>query len=123
MEVDGDEPAPQVFDVLRGDALETRSVQFGDVGTLFSGDGIECVWVRKLDEMIDPDWFQPDVADVIVVIQGRLKVEFESERHADRVVDPGTVVVLPAGVRCRAYRWPRDAHEATIFVATYTTGM
>ena len=94
--------------------LETRSVPFGDVGTLFSGDGIECVWVRKLDEEIGPDWFQADVADLIVVLQGRLNVEFESDSHDDRVVGPGNVLVLPAGVRCRAYRWPRDASEATI---------
>ena len=99
--------------------LETRSVPFGDVGTLFSGDGIECVWVRKLDEEIGPDWFQADVADLIVVLQGRLNVEFESDSHDDRVVGPGNVLVLPAKFNVRAYRWPRDASEATIFVATY----
>ena len=55
METERDKPGPRVFDVLGGEALETRSVPFGDVGTLFSGDGIECVWVRKLDEEIDPD--------------------------------------------------------------------
>lgn len=120
-ETERDKPGPRVFDVLGGEALETRSVPFGDVGTLFSGDGIECVWVRKLDEEIDPDWFQADVADLIVVLQGRLNVEFESDSHDDRVVGPGNVLVLPAGVRCRAYRWPRDASEATIFVATYAT--
>ena len=119
MEAEGDEPAPRVFDVLAGEALATRSVPFGDVGTLFAGDGIECVWVRKLDKQIDPDWFQADGADVIVVLQGQLKVEFESERHGDRVVEPGNVLVLPPGVRCRAYRWPRDAPDATIFVAIY----
>jgi hypothetical protein len=32
------------------------------------------------------------------------------------------VLVLPARERCRAYRWPRDAREATIFVAAYPTG-
>jgi uncharacterized protein YjlB len=89
---------------------------------LFAGDGVECVWVRKLGEEIDPGWFRADVADLIVVLQGRLKVEFESERHDDRVVGPGNVLVLPAGVRCPAYRWPRDAPEATIFVATYPAG-
>ena len=62
------------------------------------------------------------MADLIVVLQGRLNVEFESDSHDDRVVGPGNVLVLPAGVRCRAYRWPRDASEATIFVATYAAG-
>jgi hypothetical protein len=122
MEADADEPAPRVIDVVAGEALATRSVPFGDVGTLFTGDGIECVWVRKLDEEIDPDWFQADATDVIVVIHGHLKVGFESERDDDRVVGPGSLLVLPAGVRCRAYRWPRDAPDAAIFVATYPAG-
>src|SRR6266700_1864296 len=39
--------APQVFNVLRGEALERRSTPFGEVGTVFSGSGLELVWVSK----------------------------------------------------------------------------
>ncbi len=52
-----DEPALQVFNVLRGEASHVRSTTFGDVGTIFSGQGIELVWVSKLGEPVDPNWF------------------------------------------------------------------
>ena len=113
---------PRVLNVLRGEAMETRSTAFGEVGTLFSGPKIECVWVRKLDEQVDPGWFQSDQVDLMLVVQGGLKVEFESETYADTLLQVGDLLVLPAGVRCRAYRWPRDAQNASIFVAAYSTG-
>jgi hypothetical protein len=56
------------------------------------------------------------------VVQGQLKFEFESPGQPDRVLSAGEVLVLPAGARCRAYRWPRDAREATVFVAAYPAG-
>ncbi|HLQ57214.1 MAG TPA: hypothetical protein VK162_23450 [Streptosporangiaceae bacterium] len=31
----------------------------------------------------------------------------------------GDALVLPAGCRCRAYRWPPDAQEAAVFLAAY----
>jgi len=111
----------ELFNVLRGEAIETRRSPFGDVGPVFSGEGIELVWVSKLGEPVDPDWFEADQVDIILVVQGRLKVEFESPEQGDRVLEIGDVLVLPAGVRCRAYRWPRDAEEATVFVAAYPT--
>jgi hypothetical protein len=43
--------------VLQGDALARRSTPFGEVGSVFTGPGIECVWVRKHRDEIDPDWF------------------------------------------------------------------
>lgn len=116
------ERVPQVFNVLRAEATAVRSTPFGDVGTLFSAEGIECVWVNKADEQIDPDWFSSDRADLILVVQGQLKCEFESPELTDRVLGAGDLLVLPAGVRCRAYRWPRDARRAAIFVAAYPTG-
>lgn len=63
--------------------------------------------------------------DLILVIQGQLKFEFESPGLPDRVLGVGEVIVLPPGERYRAYRWPRDATEATeatIFVAAYPAG-
>ena len=114
-----DPVAPQVFNVLRGEASEVRSVPFGDVGTVFSGQGIEMVWVSKLAEPIDANWFSSLAVDLILVVQGQLKFEFEPPDLPDRVLSAGEVLVLPSGLRCRAYRWPRDASEATIFVAAY----
>ena len=119
---DPGEPSVQVFNVLRGEASQVRSTPFGDVGTVFSGRGIEMVWVSKLAEPIDENWFSSDEVDLILVIQGRLKFEFASSGQPDRVLTAGEVLVLPAGARCRAYRWPRDAREATVFVAVYPPG-
>jgi uncharacterized protein YjlB len=114
--------APHVFNVLLGQASQLRSTPFGDVGTVFSGQGIEMVWVSKLAEPIDENWFSSEEVDLILVVQGELKVEFESPSQPDRVLSVGEVLVLPAGQRCRAYRWPRDAPQATVFVAAYPTG-
>jgi hypothetical protein len=116
------EPALQVFNVLRGEASAIRSTPFGNVGTVFSGQGIELVWVSKLGERVDENWFSSDEIDLILVIQGQLKFEFESPGEPDRVIGVGEIVVLPAGARCRAYRWPRDSREAAVFVAAYPTG-
>ena len=116
---DDNQPAVQVFNVLRGEATEVRSTPFGDVGRVFSGEGIELVWVSKLGESVDENWFSSPGIDLILVIQGQLKFEFESPAEPDRVLGVGEALVLPAGARCRAYRWPRDASEATVFVAAY----
>lgn len=118
----GREPAVQVMRILRGEATQVRSTPFGDVGTVFSGRGIELVWVSKCDEPVDEDWFCPDDVDLILVVQGQLKFEFASAGEPDRVLGPGDVIVLPAGERCRAYRWPRDARQATVFAAVYPMG-
>jgi uncharacterized protein len=112
---------PQVFDVLRGEANHVRSTPFGDVGTVFSGRSMELVWVSKKGEPVDDSWFRMKAVDLIMVLQGQLKFEFASPDHDDRVLRAGELLVLPAEARCRAYRWPRDASEATIFVAAYPT--
>ena len=116
---DHDDAALQVFNVLRGDANHVRSTPFGDVGTVFSGRSMEMVWVSKRGEPVDDNWFRMKAVDLIIVLQGQLKFEFESPDHDDRVLGAGEVLVLPAEARCRAHRWPRDASEATIFVAAY----
>jgi uncharacterized protein len=118
---DHDDPALQVFNVLRGEAGHVRSTPFGDVGTLFSGRSMELVWVSKHGEPVDDSWFQMKAVDLIMVLQGQLKFEFDSADHDDRVLGVGEVLVLPPDARCRAYRWPRDAGQPTIFVAAYPT--
>jgi len=56
MTTDNSPSGLRVFNVLRGEAEQVRSVPFGDVGTVFSGQGIEMVWVSKLGEPIDANW-------------------------------------------------------------------
>ena len=80
------------------------------------------VWVSKLAEPIDESWFSSPEVDLILVVPGQLKFEFESPGSPDRVLSVGDVLVLPAGARCRAYRWPRDARVPTVFVAAYPAG-
>ncbi|HUA42247.1 MAG TPA: pyridoxamine 5'-phosphate oxidase family protein [Streptosporangiaceae bacterium] len=115
-----DDTPLQVFNVLRGEANHIRSTPFGDVGTVFSGRSMELVWVSKHGEPVDESWFRMKAVDLIMVLQGQLKCEFESPDHHDRVLGAGELLVLPAEARCRAYRWPRDAAQATIFVAAYS---
>lgn len=110
---------PRVFHILGRDALEIHESPFGGVGTIFSGEGVEAVWVEKRDEEIDPDWFSQPVVDLIYVVQGKLKVEFESSELAPCVLLPGDLLVLPQDTRCRAYRWPRDARQGAVFLAVY----
>jgi hypothetical protein len=110
---------PRICHILNKDALEVRDTPFGSVGKIFSGEGIEAVWVRKQNEDIDPDWFSQPTVDLILVVQGKLRVEFENPDLSPCVLEPGDLLVLPANTRCRAYRWPRDAREATVFVAVY----
>lgn len=112
--------APRVHNVLRGEAADdVRTTPFGQVGTVYSGSGIELVWVSKQAEAIDEGWFSSGEVDLMLVVQGQLKVEFEHADLPDRILDVGDVLVLPAGVRCRGYRWPREASDATVFVAAY----
>jgi len=62
---------------------------------VFSGHGIELVWVSKLGEPVDEDWFSSEEIDLILVVQGCLKFEFESPGQPDRVLGVGEVLVLP----------------------------
>ncbi len=110
---------PRIFHILRGDALEVRPSPFGSVGQIFRGQGIEVVWVKKQDEEIDPDWFSQPMVDLILVVQGKLWVEFERAELAPCVLEPGDLMVVSPDTRCRAYRWPRDAKEAAVFLAVY----
>ncbi len=65
---------PHIFHILRDEALEVQYSSFGSVGKLFSEEGIEAVWVKKQCEEIDPDWFSQPMVDLILVVQGKLKM-------------------------------------------------
>jgi len=113
--------APQVFNVLAGEATQVKKTPFGEVGTVLAGRRMEFVWVSKYGDRIDENWFSMKEVDLIMVVQGQLKVDFEAPGRHQRVLGVGEVLVLPAGARCRAYGWPREADEPTIFVAAYPT--
>jgi quercetin dioxygenase-like cupin family protein len=108
----------RVFHVLEGDALQIKSTPYGDIGNLYGDERIEAVWVRKQDEAIDPEWFSQPSVDLILVMQGQLKVEFEG-RTKDRLLRQGDFLVLPKDTRCKAYHWPRESEKAAIFLAVY----
>lgn len=112
---------PRVFHLLDGDAIAVRTSPTGAVGTVFSGSGIEVVWVAKQEEVIDRQWFSQRTVDLLVILQGQLRVEFEQQGIGPLELNPGDLLALPPHVRCRAYRWPRDRQEATIFLAVYPT--
>lgn len=77
-------PEPGSFNVVLGQAREVRSTPSGDAGTVFSGQGIEMVWVSKLAEPIDQNWFSSDRVDLILVFQGQLKFEFGARLLSER---------------------------------------
>src|SRR5579864_752185 len=111
--------APTFFDIFKGEAVDITDTPYGQVGTLYSDNAIETVWVSKHGEAIDPGWFSSNFVDVIIVVEGQLKVEFEDDRAPERVMKCGEVLVLPARTRRRAYRWPRNASTPTVFIAAY----
>ena len=112
---------PLVFNIFREEALEVRHSPYGTVGKLFSGSGVEAVWISKQHEAVDPDWYSQPTVDLILVIKGHLKIDFESTEVSSCVLEPGDFLVLPPNTRCRAYRWPRDSGEAAVFLAVYPT--
>jgi uncharacterized protein len=116
-----DNEALEVFNVLAGEASHVRPTPFGDVGTVLSGERMEFVWVSKHGEPADDSWFSMKEVELIMVIKGQLKLEFDAPGQRDRVLSVGEVLVLPADARCRISRWPRESDQATIFVAAYPT--
>ncbi|HLO13642.1 MAG TPA: hypothetical protein VK206_02360 [Anaerolineales bacterium] len=110
---------PRIFQILNEEALEIQHSPFGSVGNIFSGEGVEAVWVKKQSEKIDPDWFSQPMVDLIVVLKGKLRLEFEQNDLEPCVLEQGDLLVLQPGTRCRAYSWPRDSEESAVFLAVY----
>ncbi len=110
---------PVFFRIPDREALNIRESDTGDVGRLFTGEGIEVVWVQKKGEKIDTEWFTQKSVDLIVVLQGTLKVEFKDGTLESRIMEPNDLMVLPSNTSCRAYRWPRSTTKPTIFLALY----
>lgn len=110
---------PRILRTLKREGTRLRTGPTGEVGTIFRGEGLEVVWVRKEGEEIDPDWFLSRRVDILMVVQGRLRVEFSGGHSPTSVLGVGDVLVLPPGTKCRAYRWPRKSRRATVFLAAY----
>ena len=115
----GSQAQPTVYRITHRDAETIRSGPTGDVGTLFSGSGFEVVWVSKKEEAIDRRWFSLPTTDLLLVILGKLRVDFQDSRFEPLVLEPGDFFRLPPRVKCRAYRWPRTSRRATVFLAIY----
>jgi hypothetical protein len=109
----------RIFRVLSREAVNIRHSSTGDVGLLYSGEGIEVVWVSKAAEKIDRRWFRYPPTDLIMVVRGWLRVEFRGKERSPRTLGPGDFLVLPPRTPCRAYRWPRSTAKPTVFVAVY----
>ena len=110
---------PQVFRLLQGEMLDIHRSPTGHVGRLFRGEGLEVVWVAKQQEVIDAEWFSQPSVDMLIILQGQLRVEYEQTHQASVVPGPGDLLVLPAHTRCLDYRLSRDRQEVTIFLAVY----
>jgi uncharacterized protein YjlB len=118
----GGTPPPRVVRTLKREGAAFRAGPTGEVGTVLRTSGFEVVWVRKEHEVIDSKWFESSRIDVLVVVQGQLRVEFPLGVHATRTLRVGDVLVLPARTKCRGYRWPRTSRRATVFLAIYPIG-
>jgi hypothetical protein len=56
------------------------------------------------------------VIDLIVLLRGRLRVEFEGGARRPITMRRGQMLVIEPGVRCRAYRWPRSSPHPAVFL-------
>ena len=77
-----------MFNVMCGEAMCVQQTPYGSVGLVHSGEGIELVWLSKQDELVDSGWFSQAVPDLIIVMQGQLRLGGD----------------LAGGSRCRALR-------------------
>lgn len=109
----------RVVDLLAERRPGERSTPYGSVWDVVSGHGLQAVVVVKDGEEIDPGWFSQETVDLIVLLRGRLRVEFDGGVPAPLTMNPGQLLVIEPGVRCRAYRWPRSSSRPAIFLAVY----
>jgi len=109
----------RVFRTARREGFDRHRSPTGEVGRIHRGSGFEVVWVYKQGEAVDRAWFSMRSVDVLIVVRGRLRVEYADPRTPLRTLGVGDVLVLAPRTKCRAYRWPRSARGPTIFVAIY----
>jgi mannose-6-phosphate isomerase-like protein (cupin superfamily) len=105
--------------LLSGEGLTYDETPYGRVAVVASLPGFRVAWIYKDQEPIDPSLDVKDVDDLIVMLQGGLKLELRGDDTQDIVLGPGDAFVIPAGVPFRGYRYPREQAEPTIFLGIY----
>ena len=107
------------MNLLSGDGTNWRDSPYGRGAMVATQPGFEIFWIYKEQEAVDSNLITMDVDDIILVLQGGLKLELHGDDPKDPVLGPGDVFVIPAGMPFRGYRYPRDQIEPTIFIAIY----
>ena len=107
------------MNLLSGEGITHHETPYGRVAVVASQPEFEVAWIYKEDEPVDPSLSTMEVDDVIVVLQGGLKLELRGEEPHDIVLGPGDVFTIPAGVPFRGYRYPREQTQPTIFLGIY----
>jgi hypothetical protein len=110
-------PDAQLVDLLDTKRPGERRTPYGSVWDVLSAHGLDAALVVKEGESIDPGWFSQEVVDLLVLLRGRLRVEFDGGAPPPLTMRPGQLLVLEPGVRCRAYRWPRSSPRPAVFLA------
>jgi len=105
--------------LLSGEGLTYSETPYGRVAVVASLPGFRAAWIYKDQELIDPSLDVKQVDDLIVMLQGGLKLELRGDQPQDIVLGPGDGFVIPAKVPFRGYRYPRDQVEPTIFLGIY----
>ena len=107
------------LNVIARQALSRRDSPFGAVGLIHEGTDLEAWWIWKDREEIEPTLAVMDRDDLIFIVQGSLRLEFEGRDPI--VLHAGDLFVIPAGTPFRGYRWPRES-EPCQFVAVAPAG-
>jgi mannose-6-phosphate isomerase-like protein (cupin superfamily) len=96
-----------------------RETPYGTVEVLSEGEDVTVWRIRKDGEEVDPTLARADREDVLVVVEGALRLELEGREPV--VLEAGEAYVIPAGTPFRGYRWPRDGAPCE-FVAVAPSG-
>jgi len=96
-----------------------RSTPYGSVWEVVSAPAVEAAVVIKDGEEIDPGWFSQEVVDLVLLLRGHLRVEFDGDAPPPLAMRPGQLLVIEPGMRCRAYRRPRSSPRPAVFLAIH----
>lgn len=107
------------LDVVALQALSKQDSAYGAVGMLHAGPDLQAWWIWKDHEDVEPTVSVMDHDDLLFVIRGTLRLEFEAREPVD--VRSGELFVISAGTPFRGYRWPRDG-EPWLFLAVTRAG-
>jgi mannose-6-phosphate isomerase-like protein (cupin superfamily) len=107
------------LNVIAREALSRHDSPFGAVGLMHEGSDLEAWWIWKDREEIEPTLAVMDRDDLLLVVQGSLRLELEGRDPI--VLSAGDLFVIPAGTPFRGYRWPRDSGPCQ-FVAVAPAG-